>query len=187
MAQIKILDKEKDYLLSVSPYQFVDSLSSASIFYELLSYDLLDAKTDVNDNTKRYNNITLVGVYNALLNLIAYEAYEGLVLRHNTIYKKPTDNAIKLLNLVIRVCSVNYMDEYIQLLTDNTADIYQEFEYIVSSSIPHGITISDKINFSTRTYSMFEHTISIDKKDISGDFVPKLLILYQDFADNIPI
>ena len=41
MAQIKILDKEKDYLISVSSQEFVDGLNSASIFYELLSYDTL--------------------------------------------------------------------------------------------------------------------------------------------------
>ena len=87
MAQIKILDKEKDYLLSVNPYEFVDSLDSASIFYELLSYDALASKTELKDNKLRYNNISLVGIYNCLLDLICSNLYEGLVFRHHLIYK----------------------------------------------------------------------------------------------------
>ena len=56
-----------------------------------------------------------------------------------------------------------------------------------SSSWNKAITINDKINFSLRTYSIFEHSIQMTKQQISDDFLPKMLILYQDFADNIPI
>jgi hypothetical protein len=37
MAQIKILDKEKNYLLTVNAQQFVDSLDGANILYNLLT------------------------------------------------------------------------------------------------------------------------------------------------------
>jgi hypothetical protein len=34
---------------------------------------------------------------------------------------------------------------------------------------------------------MFEHKIYIFPEYMTKDFLPKMLILYQDFADNIPI
>ena len=186
MAQTKILDKEKDYLLSVNAQQFVDSLNSASIFYELLSYDTLGTLKERKEAKTSYNNITLVGVYNYLLNLVCYNMYEGLSFRHHLIYKKQ-DKKLELNSIWLKISSINYLDEEMQRLTNKNGDIFQEYKYVFASSWNKAITINDKINFSLRTYSIFEHSIQMTKQQISDDFLPKMLILYQDFADNIPI
>jgi hypothetical protein len=189
MAQIKILDKEKDYLLSVSAQGFVDGLNSASIFYELLSYDTLGTLKERKEAKTSYNNITLVSVYNYLLNLVCYNMYEGLSFRHHILYKKQ-DKKLELNSIWLRISSINYLDEEMQRRVNPTDDIFQEYEYLftfASSWRSKTLTINDKINFSLRTFSIFEHSISITKQQISDDFLPKMLILYQDFADNIPI
>jgi hypothetical protein len=186
MVQIKILDEEKDYLLSVNPYKFVDSLSSTSIFYDLLSYDTLGSLIERREAKTSYSNISLVGIYNYLLNLICYNCYEGLVFRHHILYKKQ-DKMLELNSIWLKISSINYLDEEIQRLSNKTGDIFQEYEYMFTSSWNKAITINDKINFSQRTYSIFEHSIQMTSKEISNDFLPKMLILYQDFADNIPI
>ena len=186
MAQIKILDKEKDYLLSVSSQEFVDGLNSASIFYELLSYDTLGTLKERKEAKTSYNNITLVGVYNYLLNLVCYNMYEGLSFRHHIIYKKQ-DKKLELRCIWLKISSINYLDEEIQRLTSKSGDIFQEYEYLFSCSSDTTMVVNDKINFSLRTFSIFEHSISITKQQISDDFLPKMLILYQDFANNIPI
>lgn len=186
MTQIKILDKEKDYLLSVNAQQFVEGLDSASIFYELLSYDTLGTLKERKEAKATYNNITLVGIYNYLLNLVCYNMYEGLSFRHHLIYKKQ-DKKLELNSIWLKISSINYFDEEMQRKVNPTGDIFQEYEYMFSSSWNKVITIKDKINFSLRTYSIFEHSIQMTKQQISDDFLPKMLILYQDFADNIPI
>jgi hypothetical protein len=189
MTQIKILDKEKDYLLSVNAQQFVDSLDSASIFYELLSYDTLASLKERKEVKTTYNNITLIAIYNVLLNLICYNCYEGLVFRHHLIYKKQ-DKKLELNGIWLKISSINYIDEEMQRRVNPTGDIFQEYEYLFTSASSwrsKTLTINDKINFSLRTFSIFEHSISITKQQMYDDFLPKMLILYQDFADNIPI
>jgi hypothetical protein len=186
MVQIKILDKEKDYLLSVNPYEFVDSLNSATIFYELLSYDTLGSLRERKEAKTAYSNISLVGIYNYLLNLICYNCYEGLVFRHHILYKKQ-DKMLKLNSIWLKISSINYLDEEIQRRMNPAGSISFEFEYLFSTSWNESITIKDKINVSVGKYSIFEHSIQMTKQQIPEDFLPKLLILYQDFADNIPI
>ena len=186
MAQIKILDKEKDYLLSVSAQGFVDGLNSASIFYELLSYDTLGTLKERKEAKTSYNNITLVGVYNYLLNLVCYNMYEGLSFRHHLTYKKQ-DKKLELNSIWLNISSINYLDEEMQRRVNPTGNIFQEYEYLFAYSWSQTIKINDKINFSLRTYSIFEHSIQMTKQQISDDFLPKMLILYQDFANAIPI
>jgi hypothetical protein len=186
MTQIKILDKEKDYLLSVNAQQFVDSLDSATIFYELLSYDTLATKKDLKSAKTSYGNITLIGIYNVLLNLICYNIYDGLVFRHHLIYKKQ-DKKLELNSIWLKISSINYFDEEMQRRVNPTGDIFQEYEYLFAYSWSQTIKINDKIKCSKRTYSIFEHSIQMTKQQISDDFLSKMLILYQDFADNIPI
>ena len=104
MTQIKILDKEKDYLLSVNAQQFVDSLDSASIFYELLEHDQLILTDHSNHKilspkvrfSYEFNNISLIGIYNCLLNLICHNLYEGLVVRHYLLYKRVSKSPLIL-------------------------------------------------------------------------------------------
>lgn len=187
MAQIKILDKEKDYLLSISPYEFVDSLDSASIFYELLQHDqliLTDSSKHKILSTKvrfsnEFNNISLLGIYNCLLNLICHNLYEGLVFRHNLIYKKQ-EKQFSLKNFCLKVVCIDYKDK----------NLFQDFEYHLGHtlSLEHTYNftkIQDEIIMSNLT--VFEHKIYIFPEDMTNDFLPKMLILYQDFADNIPI
>ena len=186
MTQIKILDKEKDYLLSVNAQQFVESLDSATIFYELLSYDALATKKDLKSAKTSYDNITLIGIYNILLNLICYNIYDGLVFRHHLTYKKQ-DKKLELNTIWLKISSINYFDEEMQRRVNPTGDIFQEYEYLFAYSWSQSIKINDKIKCSKRGFSIFEHSISLSKQQISDDFLPKMLILYQDFADNIPI
>jgi hypothetical protein len=179
MAQIKILDKEKDYLLSVNPYQFVDSLDSASIFYELLKYDQMRNKNESNNYALIYNNISLIGIYNCLLNLISHNIYEGLVLRHHLIYKKP-DRQFNLNNFSLKINCVDYKDK----------NLYQEFKYQLGYDYlnlnDYCVRILDEIIMSSNL-SVFEHKIYIFPDEMTNDFLSKMLILYEDFVDNIPI
>lgn len=186
MTQIKILDKEKDYLLSINSQEFVEGLNSASIFYELLSYDTLGTLKERKEAKTSYSSITVVGIYNYILNLICYNMYEALSFRHHLIYKKQ-DKKLELNSIWLRISCINYLDEEIQRLSNKSGDIFQEYEYMFVSSFNKAITINDKINLSLRTYSIFEHSIQINKQQISNDFLPKMLILYQDFANNISI
>lgn len=191
MTQIKILDKEKDYLLNVSSQEFVDGLNSASIFYELLSYDqfnltessqykiLITKESDKRKTEHGFNNISLIGIYNCLLNLICHNFHEGLVFKHNLIYKKQ-ENQFSLKNFCLKVVCVDYKDK----------NRFQDFEYhlghTLSFSNIHNFTkIQDKIIMSNLT--VFEHKIYIFPEEMTNDFLSKMLILYQDFADNIPI
>ena len=191
MTQIKILDKEKDYLLKVNPYEFVDSLDSASIFYELLSYDqfnltesskykiLITKESDKRKTEYGFNNISLLGIYNCLLNLICHNLYEGLVFRHYLLYKKQ-EKQFSLKNFSLKVVCINYKDK----------NLFQEFEYHLGHTISfehiHNFTkIQDEIIMSNLT--VFEHNIYIFPEDMTNDFLSKMLILYQEFADNILI
>jgi hypothetical protein len=203
MAQIKILDKEKDYLLSVNPYKFVDSLNSASIFYELLSFDKLNLSKSIDriltcDKTgigkteyKRvypYNNITLLGIYNAILNLITSNLYEGLAFRHYIIYKKP-DKEYSLKNFSIEIKCVNYKDKSFYDSTKQNVNLYQDYNYIFGSSEWYSAnfeSIADGVKMSYGL-STFEHQIVISSEKMESDFLSKMLILYEDFVDNIPI
>jgi hypothetical protein len=187
MTQIKILDKEKDYLLSVNAQQFVDSLDSASIFYELLEHDQLILTDHSNHKilspkvrfSYEFNNISLIGIYNCLLNLICHNLYEGLVVRHYLLYKKQ-EKQFSLKNFCLKVVCIDYKDK----------NLFQEFEYHLGHTISfdnvHNFTrIQDEIIMSNLI--MFEHKIYIFPDYMTKDFLPKMLILYQDFANNIPI
>jgi hypothetical protein len=189
MAQIKILDKEKDYLLTVNPYQFVDSLDSKSIFYELLSFDRLNNKSKLNIEVLMYNNISLVGIYTALLNLIFCNLYEGLVFRHHIIYKKE-HKEYNLSNFSINIKCINYIDKTIFECMTQIINPHQEFEYnfgnIFYGSWLSNTKVEDTIRMSYGL-NIFEHEITLWKKDIAEDFLSKMLILYQDFAGAIPI
>jgi|688.fasta_scaffold879784_2 hypothetical protein len=182
MTQIKILDKEKDYLLSVNAQQFVDSLDSASIFYELLEHDQLILTDSSNHKilspkvrfSYEFNNISLIGIYNCLLNLICHNLYEGLVLRHYLLYKKQ-EKQFSLKNFCLKVVCIDYKDK----------NLFQKFEYQLGYTISFVTRIQDEIIMSNLI--MFEHKIYIFPEYMTKDFLPKMLILYQDFADNIPI
>jgi hypothetical protein len=172
--QIRILDKEKDYLLSINAKQFVDSLSSKSIFYELISYDLRNQ-----DNRGLFNNITLMGVYNFILNLIAYNLYEGLMFKHYTTFDKQ-DVVLVLEDLWLKIYPLNYLNE--------ETKIPKDYNYYFSTAYENSIKIRDRIDRSLiEVFGNVEHGISIKDTQMNGDFLPKMLILYQDFADNIPI
>lgn len=179
MAQIKILDKEKDYLLSVNAQQFVDSLNSVSIFYELLKYDQMRNRNEPNNYSLIYNNISLIGIYNCLLNLICHNIYEGLVFRHHIIYKKQ-DKQFSLNNFSLKISCIDYKDK----------NLYQEFKYQLGYDYTnlndYLVRILDEIIMSSNLM-MFEHKIYIFPDEMTNDFLSKMLILYQDFADNIPI
>jgi hypothetical protein len=183
MTEIKILDKEKDYLLNVNPYEFVDNLDSASIFYELLYHDNLLTEYHLTNTEKTYkdyktlfNNISLVGIYNCLLNLICCNLYEVLSFRHYFIYKKQ-DKEIDLRSFGLHITSVNYK-------SDKTI---QEFEYLCGTVYRSNHKVFDTIDTSIKNLNMFEHRIVFYKDDIGNDFLSKMLILYEDFVDNIPI
>jgi hypothetical protein len=172
--QIRILDKEKDYLLSINAHQFVDSLSSKSIFYELLSYDLR-----YQNNKGFFNNITLIGIYNFILNLIAYNLYEGLVFKHHTIFYKQ-DLVLVLEDLWLRISPLNYLDEETKTPKD--------YDYYFSTAYENSIKIRDRIDRSLiDVLGNVEHGFSIKDTQMTNDFLPKMLILYQDFAGAIPI
>jgi hypothetical protein len=188
MAQIKILDKEKDYLLSVDSHKFIESLESAGIFYELLKYDHLNLTASSKHKilstkvrfSEDFNNISLVGIYNCLLNLICHNLYEGLAFRHNLIYKKQ-EKQFSLKNFCLRILCIDYKDK----------NLFQEFEYHLGHTLSfeniHNFTrIQDEIIMSS-SLSIFEHKIYIFPEEMTSDFLPKMLILYEDFVDNIPI
>lgn len=178
MAQIKILDKEKDYLLSVDPVAFVERLYSKSIFYELLNYDLRNQ-----DTNRPFNNITLIGLYNFILNLVVYNFYEGLMFRHSRIYNKQSISLV-LGDLWLKIYPLDYLNE------ETAIDYnFKEYEYYFSTAYAHSTKIKDKIDRSLIKGfgGNIKHGISIKYTQRSDDFLAKMLILYQDFADNIPI
>lgn len=189
MTQIKILDKEKDYLLSVNAQQFIDRLDSAGIFYNLLSYDRLNNKSKLNIEVLMYNNISLVGIYNTLLNLICCNLYEGLVFRHHLIYKKQ-EKQYNFSNFSINIKLIDYKNKTIFESMTQNINPHQQFEYNFGNAFFGSWFSNTKIEDNIKMpygLNILEHEIILWEKDIDNDFLPKMLILYQDFTDNIPI
>jgi hypothetical protein len=172
---ITITEKEKQYLASIDIKLFIDSIYSKSIFYELLQVDNI-LKRDL----QSYNCITVIGLYNFVLNIIYSNLEEALNLKH-ILHNKSNKNKLK-------VCFLNSNRPYIRFgINNKTKSLWSnnmELEYIVYIKNTR-LVLEDKLFISRPTYNK-DHYFTIYPNNLN-EFISKMLMLYNDFVDNIPI
>lgn len=172
---ITITEKEKQYLLSIDIKEFINSLYSKSIFYELLKEDFV-----LRENLDFFNSITVIALYNLVLNIIYSNLEEALGLKH-ILYNKHNKNKVK-------VCILNSKRPFIRFETNNKNTSFlskgKELEYIVFLEGTKCI-LQDSL-FTLNPTQNRDHYFSIYPNNVN-EFICKMLILYEDFVDNIPI
>ncbi len=172
---ITITEKEKQYLASTNIKLFIDSIYSKSIFYELLQEDFI-LKRDI----QSYNCITVIGLYNLVLNIIYSNLEKALNLKH-ILHNKSNKNKLK-------VCFLNSNRPYIRFEINNkTKSLWSnnmELEYVVYIEDTK-LILEDKLFTSRPTYNK-DHYFSIYPNDLN-EFISKILVLYNDLVDNIPV
>ena len=162
---ITITDKEKQYLLSVNAETFIDKLCSKSIFYELLQYDIATRYS--------FSIVSVLSIYNFVLNVIHSNVFEVLNLRHSKFVE---GQPLKI-----------YSNTSISIMVEPEDDRW-EFCYTISNSnIANShfrFTINDELYLKETVNTVHLFKINIDNV---GEFISKILILYNDFVDNIPV
>jgi hypothetical protein len=170
---ITITEKEKQYLLSVDAKQFIDKLYSKSLFYELFNTDI----------TAEYNFsiVSVLSIYNFVLNIIYSNIFEALNLRHS---KLVGGQLLKLYPNIGVSIIVEPDDDKWQFSNDK-----KTYKYTISNINPaipphYRFTIYDELYLKETIFTV--HLFKINFDDI-GEFISKMLILYNDFVDNIPV
>jgi hypothetical protein len=182
---ITITDKEKQYLLSVDAKQFVEGLYSKSIFYELLRAEsLLTNKDAVLYN---FNIVTVIGLYNLIVNIINSNVEEALNLRH-------PNNGIRITvyNGLIITFSIKPKDKSWQF--NPNSHFQKDYEYVLQTTnmIPLNPFHPALVSYVIKDCLVLKDVLNVSHKfnfyiQDKSEFINKMLILYQDFADNIPI
>lgn len=182
---ITITEKEKQYLLFIDAERFIDRLYSKSIFYELLQYDI----GYKNDDTK-FKIVTVIGLYNFIVNIIDSNVPEALNLRHNSTNKT---RKFKVYRDLLITFSIKFCDyDSWQLTSDEYFQKYYEyiieFNNFIPLAPPQICKYIIKDTLLLKGVNMFNHRFLIHiNDDIYAEFISKMLILYNDFVDNIPI
>jgi hypothetical protein len=183
---ITITEKEKQYLLSVDAKQFIDKLCSKSIFYELLQYDVAYMSTAI-----RFKIPAVIGLYNLIVNIIHSNMPEALNLRHLSNNKT---RSFKVYRDILITFSIRCDNDSWQL---NPNEYYQNnYEYIIefNGSWPflHSpprwqYIINDTLLLKEILIFNHKFNILMDTNTDISEFISKMLILYNDFVDNIPV
>jgi hypothetical protein len=178
---ITITEKEKQYLLSVDCNKFVDKLYSKSIFYELLEYDI-----GYKNNGIKFKIVTIIGLYNFIVNIIDSNVPEALNLRHHSTNKT---RQFKIYKDVLITFSIRYENDSWQF---NPNEYFQkDYEYVIefNGHIPFTIKYVIRDTLLLKEILMFNHKFNLhfDENSNVGEFVSKMLVLYNDFVDNIPV
>lgn len=182
---ISITEKEKQYLLGVDCNEFVEGLYSKSIFYELLQYDI-----GYKNNDTKFKIVTVIGLYNFIVNIIDSNVPEALNLRHHSTNKT---RQFKIYRCLIIDFYIRYDNDFWQF---NPNEYFQkDYEYRLKFNNMIPLTPHQTCEYVIRDtlllkeILMFNHSfkIPIDNNNDLGDFISKMLILYNDFVDNIPL
>ncbi len=183
---ITITDKEKQYLLGVNAETFIDKLCSKSIFYELLQYDIAYRSTVI-----RFKIPAVIGLYNLIVNIIDSNVPEALNLRHLSNNKT---RQFKVYKDLLITFSIRYDNDSWQL---NPNEYYQKnYEYIIEFNGSRPFThppqickyiINDTLLLKEILIFNYRFNILIDINTDIREFISKMLILYNDFVDNIPV
>ena len=169
---------EKDYLLSVNPIEFIDSLDAGYIFNDWIENDQYlkyNYDSSINDGAKPYNNISIIGVYTIISNIISIFFYDLLSVKH----KKEFKNIIKPFNFDNRGISINIRCD--TLLSFNSADNDDRTSFIYYFN---GKSIIIKDCIYTKGLSIYEHRIYIPNIS-KNDFLRNSLFLYESIVENI--
>lgn len=172
---ITITEKEKQYLLSVDAETFIDKLYSKSIFYELLETDI--------STSYSFSIVSVLSVYNFVLNVIHSNVFEALNLRHSkfvggqplkiysnasiSIMVEPEDNRWEF-------CNKYFKKTYNYTISNSNIAIHSHLRF----------TINDELYLKETVNTVHLFKIKIDNV---GEFISKMLVLYNDLVDNIPV
>lgn len=163
----KICNLEKLYLLKVNPINFVNSLECSYIFDQWIQSDSL---LWLDKTSQPFNNISIIGIYNIVSNLISI-FYPYLL---NDKHKKEFTN-IREPFILSNTFSISIIcDTFSENGSSNNTFIY----YFNGGFIK----IKDIIN--TENLSVYEHNIFIPNTS-SNDFLKNCLFLYESFIDNL--
>ena len=172
---ITITDKEKQYLLSIDAKQFVEGLYSKSIFYELLQTDIATSYS--------FSIVSVLSVYNFVLNVIHSNVFEALNLRHSKFVGGRPLKIYSNASIYIMVepeddrwefCNKYFKKTYNYTISNRSLAIHSHLRF----------TINDELYLKETVNTVHLFKINIDNV---GEFISKMLILYNDFIDNIPI
>lgn len=182
---ITITDKEKQYLLGVNAETFIDKLCSKSIFYELLQYDIAYRSTFI-----RFKIPVVIGLYNFIVNIIDSNVPEALNLRHLSNNKT---RQFKVYKDLLITFSIRYDNDSWQF---NPNEYYQKnYEYIIefNGMIPLAppqicrYVIRDTLLLKEILMFNYKFNIHFDENSNVGEFISKMLVIYNDLVDNIPM
>jgi hypothetical protein len=188
---ITITEKEKQYLLGVDGKQFIDKLYSKSLFYELLNEDYTH-KTTTNEIRKQntFNVISIIGLYNFIINVVNSEIQEALNLRH----LKYSLNAIKTYKNLKIVEVIKDSNITFNIIPEDDCWSFspnkyfqRDYNYTIGSNYPyndHVYKIRDTLLL--KNVLNIQHCFTLHIQEPS-EFISKMLILYEDFVDNIPV
>lgn len=176
----RINEWEIYYLLSVDPYKFVDSLTTKHFFYDLLSKDffrddsstIVSIRSDYNEGG--FNNVSIILIYICITNIINDNMNSALNNRHSYFKKSKSVDTVKQFTFQCKI--ENYRP-------DSTAQVYNLRLFSISSYWDNRCPTSIEINADTT--SIYEHEINIT--NINNDFFTTVILMYQDFIDNIPM
>ena len=166
---------EKEYLLSVNANEFIDSLDAGYIFNDWIENDIYLKYNYDRSSTKSvalYNNISIIGIYNIISNIVSIFFYDLLSVKH----KKEFKNIIKPFNLNDGVSINITCNTSFNLANDNRS----YFTYCFNGE--SFFRIEDCIY--TKDLSIYEHRIYMP--DVTkNDFLRNSLFLYESIVENI--
>jgi hypothetical protein len=190
---ITITDKEKQYLLSVDAVAFVEGLYSKSIFYELVQKDEV-VHFDGKDKLVKglFYNITLVGLYNLIVNIIDSNIQKALNLRHCVV---TNEKIVELKGNDVITFSIIPRNDLWQFNLNK--HFQKDYDYIFTKKVPSLVNYPPYVILNDCQYVIkdtlllkealpIKHVLNFYIQNIN-EFISKMLILYNDFVDNIPV
>jgi hypothetical protein len=182
---ITITEKEKQYLLNVNAETFIDKLYSKSLFYEMLGAEsLLTNKDAIQYN---FSIVTIIGLYNFIVNIINSNVQEALNLRHPN-----NDIRITLYKGLIITFYIRPEDDCWQF--NPNKHFQKDYEYVLETKnmMPLSPFHPAPINYVIKDFLVLKDVLSVNNKfnfyiQDCGEFISKMLVLYNDFVDNIPV
>lgn len=187
---ITITEKEKQYLLDVDGKHFINKLYSKSLFYELLGSESLLTNKDATQYN--FNIVTVIGLYNLIVNVINSNVEEALNLRHYYNKYKDLTRIIRVYNSLLITFYIRPEDDCWQF--NPNSRFQKDYEYALET---HNIIPIDPfhpapVSYVIRDCLVLKDVLNINHKfnfyiQNSSEFINKMLILYEDFVDNIPV
>lgn len=185
----RINEWEIYYLLVVDPYKFVDSLKTKHFFYDFISKDEVKDNSDLivtNSNEQRFNSVTIVLIYVCITNIINDYFRDSLNNRHH--YFKCNKTSFSFNRIIFECWVEGYKpDSTTQLynLTISLMSLNNSYKQVSRHSPNIQIRDTPNIQIRANTLQTYEHKIIIT--NIDSNFFTTIILMYQDFIDNIPL